>query len=73
MCMAEKASRACMTYALVAPIFRILPRVLACKAIERLHRQDNTGHLRRDLTGPQGEAVGVDGIHLIADRSDVKD
>lgn len=33
----------------------------------------NTGHIRRDLAGPQSEAVGIDGVHLIADRSNMED
>lgn len=58
-----------MTYGVVAPILSRL--VSTCQ--HRVTRQEGALHLRWDMTGPQGEVVGIHGSQLVVQRRNVMD
>jgi hypothetical protein len=69
MCMAEKASRACITYGVVAPIRRRLEAVLAFKFTQMKSSFD----VRRNVTSPESEVVRIDGSQLVVQSRNVVD
>jgi hypothetical protein len=67
--MAEKASRACITYGVVAPIRRRLEAVLAFKFTQMKSSFD----VRRNVTSPESEVVRIDGSQLVVQSRNVVD
>lgn len=71
MCMAEKASKACMTYGVVAPILSRLLGLLLARFIVVF--VGAVLDLRGDMAGPQCKTISVNGSQLVVEHGDVID